>query len=69
MMTVIQVHKRPIYDLNPMVHVLEAFRAIVVHGRAPDLLPLVLVGLVGVGMLAAGYALFARARAGFVEEL
>lgn len=60
---------RGLYDLNPMVHVLGAFRAIVVYGQAPPLPALAAVGLAGLALLAFGYGLFARARAGFVEEL
>jgi len=66
---IIPAEYRAVYDLNPMVHIIGAFRDIVVHGQAPALLPLVVVGLVGLGLLGLGYGLFARARAGFVEEL
>ncbi len=42
---------RPIYDLNPMALLVDAFRAAVVGTHAPDLLGLAVVGVIGVVIL------------------
>jgi lipopolysaccharide transport system permease protein len=67
--SVVPAAYRDLYQLNPMVHVLSSFRSIVVDGEVPALLPLVAVAVVGAALLGVGYAMFSRARAGFVEEL
>jgi lipopolysaccharide transport system permease protein len=45
---------RPIYDLNPLAHLVDAFRAVVLGTHPPDLAGLGIVGLVGI--LALGLA-------------
>jgi ABC-type polysaccharide/polyol phosphate export permease len=39
---------RPIYDLNPMAHLVEAFRLAVVGPTPPDLFGLVVLAVLGV---------------------
>jgi len=45
---------RPIYDLNPLAHLVDAFRAVVLGTHPPDLAGLGIIGLVGI--LALGLA-------------
>ncbi len=57
------------YNLNPLVHLLEAYRLLLLGGTIPDLGPLsVLVGL-SMGLLALTYKLFSRMSHRFIEEL
>jgi len=58
-----------LYNLNPLVHVLEGYRAILVRGEVPRVLPLAIVTLASLAMLAAGHAYYRRASERFVEEL
>jgi len=58
-----------VYHLNPMFHLITAYRAILIRGDLPDFCPLLpLAVLIGV-LLWAGYAVFQRASYRFVEEL
>ncbi|HJU04433.1 MAG TPA: ABC transporter permease [Nitrospiraceae bacterium] len=60
---------RGLLTLNPMVHLIEAYRAILIHGTWPDRGALmILIGGTGL-LLAAGYLIFERASSRFVEEL
>ncbi len=57
------------YGLNPMVHLIAAYRAILIQGSAPDARVLCALGLC-LGVLAgAGYVTAVRASARFVDEL
>ena len=60
---------RLLYDLNPMVHLIAACRAILMHGEWPDWQALGWVAVASGTLLALGYRVFARARNRFVEEL
>jgi lipopolysaccharide transport system permease protein len=60
---------RGLFALNPLVPVLEGYRDILLHGRWPAPLPLLLVALLSLASLALTVALFRRASRGFVEEL
>jgi lipopolysaccharide transport system permease protein len=60
---------RILYNLNPMVHLVEAYRAILLRGEAPEALPLILVGLLSLLVLVLTYSLFSRSSDHFVEEL
>jgi lipopolysaccharide transport system permease protein len=61
---------RPLYRLNPMLHLVEAYRAILLHGVLPDhLMPLLILGLCATGLLAFSYGTFKLASAHFAEEL
>ena len=66
----IPVLYQPLYRLNPMVHLIEAYRAILIRGALPDHLgSLLVLGLGATGLLAFGYMTFMRASYHFVEEL
>lgn len=58
-----------IYYLNPIVHLVEAYRAILIQGTLPNLLPLSILGLVSLGLLLSTYRFFRHASYRFVEEL
>jgi lipopolysaccharide transport system permease protein len=60
---------RGLLQLNPMVHLLAAYRAILMEGRLPDFHVLSGLALLAVMALAFGYILFKRARFRFADEL
>jgi lipopolysaccharide transport system permease protein len=60
---------QPLYRLNPMLLLLEAYRAILLDGTWPLAGPLLLVSGVSVVWLIFGYSIFKRASYRFVEEL
>lgn len=69
-----QVHQVPprfavVYTLNPMVHLLGAYRDVLLRGTVPQAGPLLGVALASVVLLIVGYRLFARTSASFVDEL
>jgi lipopolysaccharide transport system permease protein len=61
---------QPFYRLNPMVHLIDAYRAIMIRGTLPDhLTSLLVLGVLGIGLLALGHWTFVRASYHFVEEI
>lgn len=58
-----------IYSLNPMYHLINAYRAILLHGVWPDFVSLGLVGAVASVVLLLGYLYFIHTSYQFVEEL
>jgi lipopolysaccharide transport system permease protein len=58
-----------IFRLNPMLHFVESYRAIFLHNRVPNLSPLLIVGLISVGLTWLGYKIYMRASWHFAEEL
>ena len=60
---------QPLYQLNPMVWLLDAYRALLLQGRLPSLVPTTLVAIGGCVLLWLGRRLFAHASDRFVEEL
>jgi lipopolysaccharide transport system permease protein len=59
---------RKFYALNPMGHLVEAYRAILIRGERPSLAALVAVAAVSAVLLRLFYMLFQRASSSFVEE-
>ncbi len=60
---------RALYSLNPIVGIIDGYRAVLAHGRAPDpglLSPAVLVTLV---VMASSYAYFKRAERSFADVI
>ncbi|MAF65525.1 MAG: ABC transporter [Planctomycetes bacterium] len=57
------------YRMNPMTHMVDAYRAILLRGESPDLNTMVLLAGGGAVLLGLAYSLFHRASANFVEEL
>lgn len=58
-----------IYGLNPMVHIVTAYRQILIRGTAPSWLALGVVAGVAMILLPIGYGVFKRQSARFVEEI
>ena len=58
-----------IYRLNPMLHILDAYRAILIRGELPAWLPMVVLTAVSAILLLLGYRTFLNASYTFVEEL
>ena len=57
------------YRLNPMVHLIESYRAILLSGTLPDANGLLMVTLPAIGFLFLGYHIFMKASDHFVDEL
>lgn len=60
---------RTALQLNPMFHIIDAYRAILLRGEMPGGIPLLSMGIASGISLAWGYRLFVRASHTFVEEL
>lgn len=58
-----------VYEANPLVHLLEAYRAVLLNGRWPDPLPLLLIAAGSAALLWFSARAFVRASHHFVEEL
>lgn len=58
-----------LYRLNPMFHLITAYRAILIDSTLPDLRALLAVGALGGALLWIGHAIFKQASYRFVEEL
>ena len=58
-----------LYRLNPMVHLMEAYRAILLSGTSPEAMSLLLLILPALALLYIGYHVFKRASDHFVDEL
>jgi lipopolysaccharide transport system permease protein len=58
-----------IYSLNPMYHLINAYRAILLHGVWPDFVSLSLVAAASLILLLIGYRYFLSTSSQFVEEL
>lgn len=60
---------QPVFRLNPLLHLLEAYRAILIEGSLPALVPLGVITAVSAALLLWGFRVFRRASYTFVEEL
>lgn len=58
-----------IYQANPVVPLINAYRSLLLRGEMPDALPLLAVGMTAGALLWLGHAAFRRASYRFVEEL
>jgi lipopolysaccharide transport system permease protein len=66
--SIVPAQYQALYRLNPMTYLIGAYRAVLIHGRMPDLVPLLIVAAVSSVQLGLFYLLFQRASKGFVEE-
>ena len=57
------------YQLNPMTHMVDAYRAVLIRGERPDLVSLAIPAAASVVLLRLSYLLFRRASTRFAEEL
>jgi ABC-type polysaccharide/polyol phosphate export permease len=60
---------KPLYDLNPMAHLIEAQRLILLDGTLPSALSIGLVALASLVALACGCAVFSAMRHSLPEKL
>jgi lipopolysaccharide transport system permease protein len=60
---------RYVLYLNPMAHILGAYRSVMLAGELPALGPFLLLALVGAAVLVAGYSIYRLASPFFVDEL
>jgi len=60
---------RTLYDLNPFVVLIDAYRATLLRGVMPDLLGLAEVALLAIALVVIGHILFQRASHKFAEEI
>lgn len=58
-----------LYHLNPMVHLIESYRAILLTGVLPDGISLLLLTVVAIAILVLGYYVFRKASDHFVDYL
>ena len=59
----------PVFQMNPMTPVIEAYRMILYYKQVPDLSTLVSAAVFGIMILGIGELVFARLQRGFCEEL
>ena len=60
---------RWLLNLNPMAHIVEAYRSILYYLKWPDFKSLGLVALFSFGVMLTGYAIFRKLEKGFAEEV
>jgi len=63
------VQYQSLYRLNPMVYLLEAYRAILLSGDLPDAIGLLVLSVPTIAILFLGYRVLRRASDHFVDEL
>jgi len=57
------------FGLNPLVHIFDAYRTILIQGQFPDMLPLLWVTAMSFAVLIASYQVFVRSSHRFIEEI
>ena len=57
------------FNLNPLVHIFEAYRMVLIQGLYPDMLPLLWIAAISIAVLAATYRVFVRSSHWFIEEI
>lgn len=67
--TVVPERYQWFYRFNPLAHLLQAYRSILIYGEFPNSLPLLGLALYSTVLLAVGYKIFKRASYRFVEEI
>jgi lipopolysaccharide transport system permease protein len=58
-----------LYRLNPLVTLIEAYRAVLMQGDFPNLSGIIVLGILSIVLLMTGYYFFKRSSQRFVEEL
>lgn len=58
-----------LYELNPMVHIVGAYRDLLLVGKLPEVTTLLYLGAASTVLLIIGYKVFVHSRDRFVEEL
>ena len=57
------------YNMNPMVHIIGAYRSVLIYGTLPSPIPLIWIAILSLILLPLGYKFFRNQSARFVEEL
>ena len=57
------------FNLNPLAHILEAYRMVLIQGRYPDMWPLLWIAAISITVLAATHRVFVRSSHWFIEEI
>lgn len=65
----VPVAYRFILDVNPVAHLLAAYRDILIAGKVPPLAPFLVLTVIGAAVCATGYLIYRRASPSFVDEL
>ncbi len=65
----VPVELLPIFRMNPMTPVIEAYREILYYKAVPDLTTLISAAIFGIIVLAVGELVFSKLQKGFCEEL
>ncbi len=60
---------RPLYNLNPMVTLLQSYRDIILHGMMPKLFPLAILAILSFVIVLIGFRFFQTQSYRFLEEL
>lgn len=60
---------QPLYRLNPMLHLIDGYRAILLRGELPDAFSILALAVLAVGLLLLGRRVFTQASYRFAEEL
>ncbi|MEM9400519.1 MAG: ABC transporter permease [Verrucomicrobiota bacterium] len=58
-----------LYNMNPMVHIIGAYRSILITGTLPSPTPLIIIAILSLILLPLGYTFFCNQSTRFVEEL
>lgn len=56
-------------NLNPMTHIIEAYRSILYYLKWPDFTKLGIVAIISFGVMVLGYLIFRKLEKGFAEEV
>lgn len=67
--SVIPERYKSLYNLNPMVHIVDAYRAILMRGEWPAVWPLLILAILTALLLYAGYTIFVHMSYRFAEEI
>jgi lipopolysaccharide transport system permease protein len=68
-LTIVPAQYQWLYALNPLVHLLALYRAVLLYGELPDPMPLLIISVLAAVLLPLGYKTFINARYRFMEEL
>ena len=63
------INPRIIYDINPLAHVMTAYRTILYHKEFPDIISLLILLLISILLLIVGFIIFNKCEKSFAEEL
>jgi lipopolysaccharide transport system permease protein len=58
-----------VFQLNPLAHLMTAYRDALLYGRWPEITPLIVLAVIGLILASIGYRVFDRLSYGFPEEL